>query len=119
MGVSSSTSGIPLRYGYSLFELAEQPHEKQRKSYLKENRFLLPNALCVKMRRLSNGDFPINIETGTVTVQICFENGELLKSEEYLDGELKKLLDSECRALFSLRLLKASSHRKFKLLFQV
>jgi len=120
LGSSPPSSGLPSPSestppGSSLepmFHLVHQPHEKQRKSYSRENRCLLPNPLVVKLKDQRECR---KIEKGGVYARLVYENKEDLEaSKKVLDGELMKPLDSECKAQFSLKVNDTSESRKYR-----
>jgi len=100
----------------NFFELLHQPNEKQRKSYRKENRCLLPNPITISQREKTP-----KVDRGTVSVRIVYENREELEEskQKILDGDLVKNFDAENKAQFALKILETSESRKFRLLFSI
>ncbi len=98
------------------FKLLEQPHEKQRKSYKNENRYLLPNPLVITFVR-SNAE---KVQ-GTASVRLAHENGSILDESktEILEGIRTKNLDSDKKCQFSLKILSTSEGSKFSLCFDI
>jgi len=100
-----------------MFHLVHQPHEKQRKSYSRENRCLLPNPLVIKLKDQRDSR---KIEKGGVYARLVYENKEDLEpTRKVLDGELVKPLDGECKAQFSLKVNDTSESRKYRILFTI
>jgi len=100
-----------------MFYLVHQPHEKQRKSYSRENRCLLPNPLVIKLKDQRECR---KIEKGGVYARLVYENKEDLEaSKKVLDGELMKPLDGECKVQFSLKVNDTSESRKYRILFTI
>lgn len=119
---ASNANSAALVPAANLFDVIHQPNEKQRKSYKKENRCLLPNPITIALKdKYTNMTGQHKIEGGRVTVRLVYENKEELDSskQNILDGDLEKDLDSECKSQFSLKVLETSESRKFRLLFTV
>jgi len=104
------------------FILEQQPFERQRKAYSKENRFLLPNPLVL----VANENLARFLYSATVTVRLVGIHGEDLhtlqlrqRQNALLDGTLKATFDSEGRARLALRCLVTSEGRRVRLHFSV
>jgi hypothetical protein len=106
----------PATRTFKEFKLLNQPKEKQRKSYKKENRYLLPNPLTI----LYAGTSPEKL-FGKVSVKLVSETGTELEDgkENMLDGILEKALDAEKKAQFSLKILGTSEGCKYCLQFNI
>lgn len=99
------------------FKLLQQPNEKQRKSYINENRYILPNPLTIVPEDPNDNS---KVE-GVVSVCLLYENGEEFGEEKkhLLDGQTLKHLDSEKKAQFALKILETSEGNKFRLKFHI
>jgi len=102
-----------------LFRLREQPKEKQRKSYSKENRFISPSPLFV----VPTNPLTIrqNIVQGNVSTKIVFENGTEIEPQEesaIMDGNRIVPLNADFQAQFQLKLIQ-TRETKFRLRFCV
>lgn len=97
-----------------LFRLAEEPNERQRKSYNNETRLMSPSPLVI---------LPINPQAippsvqGAVQVKIVSETGSD-EDDSMLQGNSLVFLTQEHRAEFFLKLVKTSK-KKFRLKFTV
>jgi len=101
----------PSRTG--IFKLAEEPHERQRKSYVGETRFMCPSPKIVPV---NPNALPLNTE-GLVSVKLVSESGSD-EDDSMIEGLKVLPLNSEKKAEFSLKLVK-NSRRKFRLKFTI
>lgn len=123
-GAPASRSKEMLSGCHHYFEIQEQPYEKQRKSYKKENRYLLPNPMVVTQSNTFPGsrggeEGTNKIKNGTVTVKLVYESGEDLEEERRgaLDGKKTTNINVLGDAPFHLKVLETSDRVKFRLHF--
>jgi len=102
----------PIRQG--LFKLAEEPNERQRKSYTGETRLMSPSPLTIVP--ILPAALPQDLQ-GSVQVKLVSESGAD-EDDSILEGEKFVVLDRERKAVFPLKLVK-NSRRKFRLKFTV
>jgi len=100
--------------------LKQQPNFLQRKCYLNENRYLLPNPMIIGDKESMK--FTQRITEGRVVVHLCDNNGHRIMDTssaqlESTTGSLVKRMDLNDNTSFSLKLHCSSNMNRFRLRF--
>eukprot|EP01114_Cavostelium_apophysatum_P019311 TRINITY_DN6187_c0_g3_i1.p1 TRINITY_DN6187_c0_g3~~TRINITY_DN6187_c0_g3_i1.p1 ORF type:complete len:379 (-),score=46.05 TRINITY_DN6187_c0_g3_i1:207-1343(-) len=98
------------------FRLLQEPFDQQRKSYVNENRHILPKPLIICPVAED-----VEIAQGNVSVHLVTETMQELDSSKksILHGAAVQLLDENHKASFALKIMDTSEGSRFRLRFTI